>query len=72
MYDVHRGWSLLKDVHARSLRWTVTDTALSSDQRFLLYSSITPTVHLVKVDRAEGATQSVANITDIHEALHFG
>ncbi len=47
MYDVHGGWRLLKDVHARNLRWTVTDTTLSSDQRFLLYSSITPVVHLV-------------------------
>jgi len=78
---VHASWRLMKDVYARNLRWTVTDTALSSDQRHLVYSSITPTVHLVNVDRsAEGtsdctsqmATESIANVTDVHEALHFG
>ncbi|KAL4424371.1 hypothetical protein ABPG75_001672 [Micractinium tetrahymenae] len=68
MYDVHAGFSLVKDVHARGLQWTVTDTALSSDNRFLLYSSITPEVHLVNVERS-GAVESVANVTDIHETL---
>jgi DDB1- and CUL4-associated factor 11 len=64
MYDVHRGWRLAKDVHARNLRWTVTDVALSSDQAFLLYASITPVVHLVKVAREGGeAVESVANVT---------
>ncbi|KAL4432013.1 hypothetical protein ABPG77_000280 [Micractinium sp. CCAP 211/92] len=68
MYDVHAGFRLVKDVHARGLQWTVTDTALSSDNRFLLYSSITPEVHLVNVERS-GAVESVANVTDIHETL---
>ena len=35
VYDVHGGWRVVKDVHARGLRWTVTDTALSRDQKFL-------------------------------------
>lgn len=34
-------------VSARGLRWTITDTCLSSDQKFLLYASISSTVHLV-------------------------
>ena len=49
IYDVHRGWATLKNVHARGLRWTVTDTCLSSDQKFLLYASISATVHLVSL-----------------------
>ena len=47
IYETENDWRLRKDVHARNLRWTVTDTCLSPDQRFLLYSSITPTVHMV-------------------------
>ena len=75
LYDVHsESWSVLKDIHARNLRWTVTDLALSADQNFLLYASITPVVHLVNVRRGAGGTgevQSVSNITDIHESLNF-
>jgi DDB1- and CUL4-associated factor 11 len=47
VYEPDRGWALRKDVHARNLRWTVTDTDISPDERFLIYSSITPDVHLV-------------------------
>ena len=46
LYETDRGWRLRKDVHCRNLRWTVTDTCLSPDQHFLLYASITPTVHM--------------------------
>lgn len=48
LYETDRGWRLRKDVHCRNLRWTVTDTCLSPDQRFLLYASITPTVHMAR------------------------
>jgi hypothetical protein len=48
VYQPDRGWAVLKDVHARNLRWTVTDTDISPDERFLIYSSITPDVHLVR------------------------
>ena len=47
VYDVDRGWQLIKDVHCRNLRWTVTDTCLSPNQTFLLFACITPTVHIV-------------------------
>ncbi|KAI7844730.1 hypothetical protein COHA_001817, partial [Chlorella ohadii] len=70
MYDVHRGFKLVKDVEARGLQWTVTDTALSGDNRFLLYSSITPEVHLVNMQSTD-SVHSVANVTDIHETLDF-
>jgi WD repeat-containing protein 23 len=49
LYDVDNGWQLRKDVQARMARWTVTDAAISHDQRFLLYSSIVPVVHVVQV-----------------------
>ncbi|CAI5474415.1 unnamed protein product [Closterium sp. Yama58-4] len=71
VYDVDRGWSLRKDVIARNLRWTITDTALSPDQRFLVYASITPIVHLVNVGYGSGEVESLANVTDIHEELNF-
>ncbi|CAI5522443.1 unnamed protein product [Closterium sp. Naga37s-1] len=71
VYDVDRGWALRKDVIARNLRWTITDTALSPDQRFLVYASITPIVHLVNVGYGSGEVESLANVTDIHEELNF-
>ena len=47
LYNSDSNWSLRKDVRARGLRWTITDTCLSQDQKFLLYASISPIVHLV-------------------------
>jgi WD40 repeat protein len=39
--------------------------------RHLAYSSITPIIHMVDVGNRE-TRRSVANITDIHDALHIG
>ncbi|KAK3289064.1 hypothetical protein CYMTET_3488 [Cymbomonas tetramitiformis] len=61
-------WSLIKDIHAKNLQWTITDTDLSPDQRWCIYSSITPWVHLVDVSSDTGV-KSIANVTDIHETL---
>ncbi|XP_072954462.1 LEC14B homolog [Typha angustifolia] len=69
IYDVVNGWKVQKDISARSLRWTITDTSLSPDQRYLVYSSLSPVVHLVNVQNA--AKESRANVTDIHEGLDF-
>ncbi|KAL3693175.1 hypothetical protein R1sor_006826 [Riccia sorocarpa] len=69
IYNVEQGWKVQKDIICRNLRWTVTDTALSPDQRFLVYASINPIVHLVNVGNESGGVQSLANITDIHEGL---
>ena len=55
LYDVDNDWRLRKDVEARNLRWTITDTCISPDQKFLLYSSISPIVHLVGVLQSHSA-----------------
>ncbi|XP_040999567.1 LEC14B protein-like [Juglans microcarpa x Juglans regia] len=69
MYNVDRGWTVQKNILAKSLRWTVTDTSLSPDQRHLVYASMSPIVHIVNVGSPE--TESLANITEIHEGLDF-
>ncbi|KAF2298619.1 hypothetical protein GH714_024350 [Hevea brasiliensis] len=69
IYNVERGWKVQKNILAKSLRWTVTDTSLSSDQRHLVYASMSPIVHIVDVGSA--ATESLANITEIHDGLDF-
>lgn len=69
IYNVEGGWKVQKDILAKSLRWTITDTCLSTDQRFLVYSSLSPVVHIVNVGSA--ATESVENITEIHDGLDF-
>ncbi|KAK4693474.1 DDB1- and CUL4-associated factor 11, partial [Phenoliferia sp. Uapishka_3] len=37
--------------HDRNCRWTITDANVSRDNEWLIYSSITPRVHLVKTGR---------------------
>lgn len=36
MYNVDKGWKVQKDILTKSLRWTITDTSLSPDQRYLV------------------------------------
>ncbi|KAK2995549.1 hypothetical protein RJ640_014946 [Escallonia rubra] len=69
IFNVDAGWTVQKDILARSLRWTITDASLSPDQRFLVYSSMSPIVHIVNIGSAE--TESIANVTEIHEGLDF-
>ncbi|MFQ6625821.1 hypothetical protein Gotur_006441 [Gossypium turneri] len=61
IYNVDRGWKVKKNILAKSLRWTVTDTSLSPDRRHLVYTSMSPIVHIVNVGSA--TTESLANIT---------
>ncbi|KAK9288345.1 hypothetical protein L1049_016798 [Liquidambar formosana] len=69
IYNVDSGWKVQKDILAKSLMWTITDTSLSPDQRYLVYASMSPVVHIVNIGSA--ATKSVANITEIHDGLDF-
>lgn len=69
IYNVDKGWKVQKDILAKSLHWTVTDTSLSPDQNFLVYSSMCPVVHIVNI--RSDATESHANVTEIHEGLEF-
>lgn len=69
IYNVDKGWKVQKNILAKSLRWTITDTSLSSDQRHLVYASMSPIVHIVNVGSAE--TESLANVTDIHDGFDF-
>ncbi|KXZ51403.1 hypothetical protein GPECTOR_12g365 [Gonium pectorale] len=65
LYDVERGWRLRKDITTRMCRWTITDTSISPDQRFVIYSSIIPIVHLVEVGSQYDCVSSIANITQV-------
>ncbi|KAE9460580.1 hypothetical protein C3L33_07537, partial [Rhododendron williamsianum] len=67
IYNVDKGWKVQKNILAKSLRWTITDTSLSADQRYLVYASMSPIVHIVNIGSA--ATESLANITEIHDGL---
>ncbi|OAY55919.1 hypothetical protein MANES_03G189300v8 [Manihot esculenta] len=69
IYNVDKGWKVQKDILAKSLRWTITDTCLSPDQRYLVYASMSPVVHIVNV--GSSATESLANVTEIHDGLDF-
>ncbi|XP_031373573.1 LEC14B protein isoform X2 [Punica granatum] len=69
IYDVDGGWKFKKNILARSLRWTITDTCLSPNQRSLVYASMSPIVHIVNI--GSSSMESYANITEIHEGLDF-
>ena len=70
IHDVHNDWSTRKDIVARQLRWTITDTCMSPDNSFLVYSSITPFVHMVSTAQRDVSP----NIDDDkeHYKLQFG
>ncbi|CAL1397071.1 unnamed protein product [Linum trigynum] len=69
IYNVEKGWQVHKNILAKSLRWTITDTCLSPDQRYLVYASLSPVVHIVDV--GSSTTESLANVTEIHDGLDF-
>ncbi len=49
VYDTtdNDNWREFANVHAEFGRWTLTDAIMSSDNKFLAYSSITPIVYMV-------------------------
>jgi len=69
VYRPDSNWEIVKRISARMLRWTITDTCLSHDGRFLLYSTISPVVHIVKIKGEDSVVDSQANITEIHAPL---
>ncbi|XP_057430981.1 LEC14B homolog isoform X2 [Lotus japonicus] len=69
IYDVDKGWKVKKEISARNLRWTITDTSLSPDRQYLVYASMSPIINIVNVESA--TTESVANVTEIHHGLNF-
>ncbi|RZC25102.1 LEC14B-like, partial [Glycine soja] len=69
IYNVDRGWKVQKNILAKNLRWTITDTSLSPDQRYLVYASMSPIVHIVNAGSAE--TESLANVTSDVNTVRF-
>jgi WD repeat-containing protein 23 len=74
LYEVnhtHRPWRLRKEIVARALNWTITDTCLSPNQQLLVYATISPVLHAVNIN-ATDEVRSLQNITDLHTPLDFG
>ena len=38
VYDVEEGFKIVKEIHCRNLRWTVTDAVIAPDLRRVLFS----------------------------------
>ena len=56
LYDVcqaHQPWQLRKEIVARSLNWTITDTCLSPNNQLLVYATISPTLHAVNINASD-------------------
>jgi len=62
LLDPASGFRSVKTIEARDVRWTVTDTDISPDQRFIVYTSINSTAHLC----------NIVGDYDLHDALEFG
>lgn len=74
LYEVnhaHRPWKLRKEIVARALNWTITDTCLSPNQQLLVYATISPVLHAVNINATDDV-RSLQNITDLHTPLDFG
>ena len=71
IYEVNKDWSTRKEIVARGLRWTITDTCMSPDSNFLVYSSITPIIHMVSTAQRDDIYDNSQDNRD-HYALHFG
>ncbi|XP_020586824.1 LEC14B homolog [Phalaenopsis equestris] len=69
VYDVENHWKVLKNIAAKSLHWTITDTSLSPNKRLLAYASMSAIVHIV--DLGSAMKESYANVTEIHDGLDF-
>lgn len=70
IYDTCDDYAIKKDILCNNTSWTISDTCISPDQKYLLYSTLSPDVHMVNLAGGRGIA-SVANVTDIHECLRF-
>lgn len=59
----------IKTIQGRLGNWTITDANLSPDNRWMIYSSITPIVHLVPTS---AEAQGSSDTSDQQVALDFG
>jgi hypothetical protein len=50
-------WKELRGFEAEDFQWTVTSTAVSADDRFVMYTSISPFVHIHDLTRPPGHTR---------------
>ncbi|KAI9202815.1 putative LEC14B protein [Polychytrium aggregatum] len=51
--DGNMGFTKHKAIRGGQFRWTITDCAMTTDNRFLAHSSITPVIYLAHVDGSE-------------------
>ncbi|KAJ6828307.1 LEC14B protein-like isoform X1 [Iris pallida] len=81
IYNVDNGWKVQKDILARSLRWTITDTSLSPDRRFLdIHDGLDFSVHeegifsfgIFSVKFSTDGRELVAGTSDDSICLRFG
>jgi WD repeat-containing protein 23 len=61
------GWSAHQVIDARDIRWTITSTDVTPDDKFLLYTSICDEMHLCNI-RQRGAGDDAAVM---HETLEI-
>lgn len=43
-------WRQISKIYAQQIRWTVTDMDVDVNEQYLIYSSISPYVHLVDLE----------------------
>lgn len=66
-YQPDRDWRVRWQIRCASLRWTITDVSIADDASRVAYASITPVVHVARVDGDDPAADD-----DPHEALNLG
>lgn len=60
-------WQKLSEIDAQQIQWTVTDMDVDTNEQYLIYSSISPIVHLVDLETLCGTHERLLIESDDHE-----
>lgn len=66
---------LSKVISCMNINWTITDSDISSDNRFMVHSTLSPNIHMFDVQKAKYCGQfnlSAGNINDNDEDDYYG
>eukprot|EP00297_Palpitomonas_bilix_P004839 CAMPEP_0113900378 /NCGR_PEP_ID=MMETSP0780_2-20120614/20636_1 /TAXON_ID=652834 /ORGANISM="Palpitomonas bilix" /LENGTH=648 /DNA_ID=CAMNT_0000892815 /DNA_START=27 /DNA_END=1973 /DNA_ORIENTATION=+ /assembly_acc=CAM_ASM_000599 len=71
IFDGNDGLSPIREIIPQDVRWTVTDTDVAPNERFVAYSSITSDVHLCNI-YGDDVLHDTLPFADGAEDSHFG
>jgi len=65
-------WQKVSEIDAHQVRWTVTDMDVDVNEQYLIYSSISPLVHLVDLETLNGKHERLTFDTNDDNMYYYG